>query len=85
MRLRNMTMVTMTMNMVAPNNKAVALRGLMPLHMSLFDNIVDLVRCERTMNRWIPLTMMEFLLLDVDRVLRDGRLPLSGPFLIERS
>ncbi|KAG5021304.1 hypothetical protein JHK82_017205 [Glycine max] len=24
------------------------------------------------MNRWIPLTVMEFLLLDVDRVLRGG-------------
>ncbi|KAG4999610.1 hypothetical protein JHK87_020682 [Glycine soja] len=28
--------------------------------------------CGRAVNRWIPLTVMEFLLLDVDRVLRGG-------------
>ncbi|KAL5175018.1 hypothetical protein HKD37_08G021321 [Glycine soja] len=78
MRLRNVTVVTTTMNVAAPNSEAVALRGLVPLHMPLqqrlplFDGVLDLVRCGRAVNRWIPLTVMEFLLLDVDRVLRGG-------------
>ena len=73
-----MTVVTTTMNVAVPNSEAVALRGLVPLHvplqqrLPLFDGVVDLVRCGRAVNRWIPLTVMEFLLLDVDRVLRGG-------------
>ena len=38
----------------------------------LCDDVVDLVQCRHAMNQWIPLTAMEFLLLDVDRVLRGG-------------
>ena len=38
----------------------------------MFDGVVDLVRCGRAVNRWIPVTMMEFLFFDVDRVLRGG-------------
>ncbi|XLS81226.1 hypothetical protein HN51_047057 [Arachis hypogaea] len=33
---------------------------------------VDLVRCGCAVNRWILVTMMEFLLFDVDMVLRGG-------------
>ncbi|XP_016178939.1 uncharacterized protein LOC107621431 [Arachis ipaensis] len=78
MKLRNMTVVTTTMSVGAPYSEAEALRGLMPLHMplqqqlSVFDGVVDLVRCGNSMNRLIPVTMMEFLLFDVDRVLRSG-------------
>ncbi|KAL1323551.1 hypothetical protein AAHE18_13G024200 [Arachis hypogaea] len=36
----------------------------------VFDGVVDLVRCGRAVNRCIPMTMMEFLLFDVDRILR---------------
>ena len=38
----------------------------------MFDGVVDLVRCGRAVNRWIPMTMMEFPLFDMDRVLRGG-------------
>ncbi|KAG7963550.1 hypothetical protein I3843_09G123500 [Carya illinoinensis] len=78
MKLYNVTVVTTTMNLGAPYNEVVALRGLVPLHVPLqqrfpvFDGVVDLVRCGHAVNRWIPLTAMEFLLYDVDRVLRGG-------------
>ncbi|GAV64942.1 Methyltransf_29 domain-containing protein [Cephalotus follicularis] len=78
MKLHNVTIVTTTMNLNAPYNEAVALRGLVPLHVPLqqrlpvFDGVVDLVRCGHAVNRWIPVMMMEFLLFDVDRVLRGG-------------
>uniref|UniRef100_A0A2P2NYW4 Methyltransferase type 11 domain-containing protein n=1 Tax=Rhizophora mucronata TaxID=61149 RepID=A0A2P2NYW4_RHIMU len=78
MKQYNATVLTTTMNFNAPNNEAVAMRGLVPLHVPLqqrlpvFDGVVDLVRSGRAVNRWIPLTMMEFLFYDVDRVLRGG-------------
>ncbi|XP_009614046.1 putative methyltransferase At1g29790 [Nicotiana tabacum] len=78
MKLQNVTVVTTTMNLGAPYSETVALRGLVPLHVPLqqrlpvFDGVVDLVRCGHAVNRWIPLTMMEFLFFDVDRVLRGG-------------
>lgn len=78
MKMFNVTVVTTTMNVVAPYNEAVALRGLVPLHVPLqqrlpvFDGVVDVVRCGHAVNRWIPVTVLEFLLFDVDRVLRGG-------------
>lgn len=78
MKLRNVTVVTTTMNLGAPYSEAVAVRGLVPLHVPLqqrlpmFDGVVDLVRCGRAVNRWIPTTMLEFMFYDVDRVLRAG-------------
>ncbi|XWS18601.1 hypothetical protein CRYUN_Cryun32bG0058700 [Craigia yunnanensis] len=74
----NVTMLTTTMNVNAPYNEAVALRGLVPLHVPLqqrlpvFDGTMDLVRCGRAVNRWIPVSVMEFMFYDVDRVLRGG-------------
>ncbi|XP_039001721.1 uncharacterized protein LOC120128000 [Hibiscus syriacus] len=76
----NVTMLTTTMNVNAPYNEAVAARGLLPLHVPLqqrlpvFDGTMDLVRCGRAVNRWIPSTVMEFMFYDVDRVLRGGYL-----------
>nr|QTZ19631.1 S-adenosyl-L-methionine-dependent methyltransferases superfamily isoform 1 [Bixa orellana]QTZ19632.1 S-adenosyl-L-methionine-dependent methyltransferases superfamily isoform 1 [Bixa orellana] len=81
----NVTVVTTTMNINAPYNEAVALRGLVPLHVPLqqrlpaFDGAVDLVRCGRAVNRWIPAAVLEFMLYDVDRVLRGG-----GYFWVDR-
>lgn len=78
MKMQNVTVITTTMNLLAPYNEAAALRGLIPLHMPLqqrlpmFDGVVDLVRCGHAVNRWIPLTVMEFMFFDVDRVLRGG-------------
>ncbi|CAF1928766.1 unnamed protein product [Brassica napus] len=78
MKARNVTVLTTTMNFNAPYSEAVALRGLVPLHVPLqqrlpvFDGVVDLVRCGRAVNRWIPVTVMEFFLFDLDRVLIGG-------------
>ncbi|KAF4385998.1 hypothetical protein G4B88_031133 [Cannabis sativa] len=78
MKLHNITVLTTTLNVVAPYTEAVALRGLVPLHVPLqqrfpiFDGVVDIVRCGRAINRWIPSATLEFLLFDVDRVLRSG-------------
>ncbi|KAJ6886213.1 hypothetical protein NC651_026789 [Populus alba x Populus x berolinensis] len=78
MKQYNVTVVTTTMNVNVPNNEVVAMRGLVPLHVPLqhrlpvFDGVVDLVRCGHAVNRWMPLTVMEFLFYDVDRVLRGG-------------
>ncbi|KAK8349660.1 hypothetical protein V6Z12_A06G157700 [Gossypium hirsutum] len=74
----NVTMLTTTLNVNAPYSEAAAARGLMPLHVPLqqrlpvFDGTMDLVRCGRAVNRWIPLPVMEFMFYDVDRVLRGG-------------
>ncbi|CAM8879391.1 hypothetical protein QQ045_006034 [Rhodiola kirilowii] len=78
MKLHNVTVVSTTMNLGAPYNEVVALRGLVPLHVPLqqrlpvFDGVVDFVRLGHAVNRWIPTVAMEFLLFDVDRVLRGG-------------
>nr|XP_043620604.1 probable methyltransferase At1g29790 [Erigeron canadensis] len=78
MKSQNVTIITTTMSIGAPYNEEVALRGLVPLHVPLqqrlpvFDGVLDLVRCGRAFNRWIPIQAMEFLLYDVDRVLRGG-------------
>ncbi|XP_010275732.1 PREDICTED: uncharacterized protein LOC104610690 isoform X2 [Nelumbo nucifera] len=78
MKLHNVTVLSTTMNLGSPYNEATALRGLVPLHIPLqqrfpiFDGVVDLVRCGHAVNRWIPITTMEFLFYDVDRVLRGG-------------
>lgn len=78
MKARNVTVLTTTMNFNAPYSEAVAMRGLVPLHVPLqqrlpvFDGVVDLVRCGRAVNRWIPVTVMEFFFFDLDRILRGG-------------
>ncbi|MQM22950.1 hypothetical protein Taro_056009, partial [Colocasia esculenta] len=72
--------ITTTMDLGAPYNKAAALRDLVPLHVPLqqrlpvHDAALDLVRCGHAVNRWIPAPAMEFLLYDADRVLRAGGL-----------
>uniref|UniRef100_A0A803MV60 S-adenosyl-L-methionine-dependent methyltransferase n=2 Tax=Chenopodium quinoa TaxID=63459 RepID=A0A803MV60_CHEQI len=78
MKERNVTILTTTMNLGAPYSEFNAIRGVVPLHAPLqqrlpvFDGVIDLVRCGHAVNRWIPTTAMEFLLFDVDRVLRGG-------------
>ena len=57
MKLCNMTVVTMTMSINTSYSEAVALRGWWTWW--------------RAMERWIRVMVMEFLLFDVDRVLRD--------------
>ncbi|KAK9093624.1 hypothetical protein Syun_028535 [Stephania yunnanensis] len=74
----NVTVLSTTMNLGFPFNEAAAMRGVVPLHIPLqqrlpiLDGVVDLVRCGHAVNRWIPVVELEFLLYDVDRVLRGG-------------
>ncbi|PIA30089.1 hypothetical protein AQUCO_05700063v1 [Aquilegia coerulea] len=78
MKLYNVTVLSTSMNLGAPYNEVIALRGLVPLHVPLqqrfpiFDGVVDLVRFSHAINRWIPINAMEFMFYDVDRVLRSG-------------
>lgn len=78
LRPHNVTVVSTTMNVGARYSEAVAARGLVPLHVPLqqrlpvADGVLDLVRCGRAVNRWVPAPALEFLLYDADRVLRRG-------------
>ena len=66
-------------------------RGLIPLHQPLQqrfpvqDLSLDLVRCGRAVNRWIPIPALEFLMYDVDRVLRGGGFLWIDHFLCQKS
>lgn len=81
-RLRefNVTIVTSTLNLGGPFNEMVALRGLVPLYLTVsqrlpfFDNTLDLVHTMHVLSYWIPPVSLEFLLYDLDRVLRPGGL-----------
>ncbi|KAK1320714.1 hypothetical protein QJS10_CPA03g00686 [Acorus calamus] len=77
-RFGNVTVVSTTMNLGAPYSEAVAVRGLVPLHVPLqqrfpvADGTMDIVRCGHAVNRWIPIPALEFLMYDADRLLRGG-------------
>nr|KYP67644.1 hypothetical protein KK1_023988 [Cajanus cajan] len=77
---RNVTVVTITLNVDAPFSEFIAARGLFPLFLSLdhrlpfFDNVFDLVRCGSGLDGGGSPEKLEFLMFDVDRVLRAGGL-----------
>ncbi|XP_074269709.1 putative methyltransferase At1g29790 [Silene latifolia] len=78
MQEKNVTVLTTTMNLGVPYSEVNAIRGVVAMHAPLqqplpvYDGVVDLVRCGHAVNRWIPKIMLEFLLYDIDRVLRGG-------------
>jgi len=80
MREKNVTIVTTALNLGAPFNEMIALRGLIPLYISLnqrlpfFDNTMDMIHTTGLMDGWIDLLLMDFVLYDWDRVLRPGGL-----------
>ncbi|KAH7307445.1 hypothetical protein KP509_22G059000 [Ceratopteris richardii] len=80
MRDHNVTIVTCTLNVGAPFNELIALRGLVPLYMSLsqrlpfFDNTMDLIHSNLLLDGWIDLQFLDFIVFDWDRVLRPGGL-----------
>lgn len=80
MRDLNVTIITSTLNLGGPFSEMVALRGLLPLYLSVaqrlpfFDNTLDLVHSMHVLSYWMPAVSLEFLLFDVDRVLRPGGL-----------
>lgn len=77
---RNVTVVTATLNRDAPCSDFIAARGLFPLFLSLdhsfpfHDNVFDLVHAASALDVAGRAEKLEFLMFDVDRVLRAGGL-----------
>ncbi|KAK7292738.1 hypothetical protein RJT34_15590 [Clitoria ternatea] len=80
MREFNVTIVSATINFGAPFSEMIALRGLVPLYLTVnqrlpfFDNTLDLIHTTRFLDGWIDLVLLDFVLYDWDRVLRPGGL-----------
>ncbi|XP_018718011.2 uncharacterized protein LOC104419437 [Eucalyptus grandis] len=80
MRERNVTVATATLNLGAPFNEVIALRGLLPLYISVgsrlpfFDNTLDIVHSSLFLDGWVGTELLQFVLFDWDRVLRPGGL-----------
>lgn len=80
MREFNVTVVSATINLGAPFNEMIALRGLVPLYLTVnqrlpfFDNTLDLIHTTRFLDGWIDFVLLDFVLYDWDRVLRPGGL-----------
>ncbi|XP_050237919.1 probable methyltransferase At1g29790 [Mercurialis annua] len=77
---RNVTVITNTLNVDAPFSEFVAARGLFPLYLSLdhrfpfYDNVFDLVRTSSGLDVEGKSEKLEFLMFDIDRILRAGGL-----------
>ncbi|GMY21664.1 putative methyltransferase pmt21 [Fagus crenata] len=90
MREHNVTIVSTALNLGAPFNEMIALRGLIPLYVTLnqrlpfFDNTLDLIHTTGFMDGWIDLLLMDFILFDWDRVLRPGGLIWIDRFFCNR-
>lgn len=76
MREKNVTVATATLNLGAPFNEVIALRGLLPLYVSVgsrlpfFDNTLDIVHSSLFLDGWVGTELLQFVLFDWDRVLR---------------
>ncbi|CAK7340674.1 unnamed protein product [Dovyalis caffra] len=90
MREQNVTIVSTALNLGAPFNEMIALRGLIPLYVTLnqrlpfFDNTMDLIHTTGFMDGWIDLMLMDFILFDWDRILRPGGLLWIDRFFCNR-
>ncbi|CAI9757978.1 unnamed protein product [Fraxinus pennsylvanica] len=77
---RNVTVVTGTLNIDAPFNEFIAARGIFPLYLSLdhrfpfYDNVFDLVHAGNGLDVGARPEKLEFLMFDIDRILRAGGL-----------
>ncbi|CAN1323127.1 Probable methyltransferase At1g29790 [Linum perenne] len=77
---RNVTVITNTLNIDAPFSEFVAARGLFPLYLSLdhrfpfYDNVFDLIHTSSELDVGSKPEKLEFLMFDIDRVLRAGGL-----------
>jgi SAM-dependent methyltransferase len=91
MREHNVTIVTSTLNLGGPFNNFIAQRGVMPIFMSIsqrlpfWDNTLDLVHSMHVLSNWIPDESLEFILFDIDRVLRPGGILWLDHFFCVRS
>ncbi|KAL4184633.1 hypothetical protein AMTRI_Chr10g226520 [Amborella trichopoda] len=78
MREKGVTVASATLNLGAPFSEVIALRGLLPLYLSIgsrlpfFDNTLDIVHSTLFLDGWIDLEFLEYILFDWDRVLRPG-------------
>lgn len=78
MREQNVTIVSTALNLRAPFTETIALRGLIPLYVTLnqrlpfFDNTMDLIHTTGVMDGGLDLQLMDFILFDWDRILRPG-------------
>ncbi|KAJ7973356.1 S-adenosyl-L-methionine-dependent methyltransferase [Quillaja saponaria] len=90
MREQNVTIISTALNLGAPFNEMIALRGLIPLYVTLnqrlpfFDNTMDLIHSTGFMDGWIDLQLMDFILYDWDRILRPGGLLWIDRFFCNR-
>ncbi|XP_031403334.1 uncharacterized protein LOC116212784 [Punica granatum] len=77
---RNVTMITNTLNIDAPFSEFIAARGLFPLFLSLdhrfpfYDNVFDIVHASSLLDVGPKVEKLEFLMFDIDRILRAGGL-----------
>lgn len=79
---RNVTVITSSLNVDAPFNEFIAARGLFPVYLSLdhrfpfYDNVFDLIRASSNIGDDVgeKHEKFEFLMFDVDRILRGGGL-----------
>ncbi|KAK9292272.1 hypothetical protein L1049_020236 [Liquidambar formosana] len=90
MREKNVTIISTALNLGAPFNEMIALRGLVPLYVTLnqrlpfFDNTMDLIHTAGFMDGWIDLLLMDFIMFDWDRILRPGGLLWIDRFFCKR-
>ncbi|KAB2044855.1 hypothetical protein ES319_D01G119300v1 [Gossypium barbadense] len=77
---RNVIVITNTLNVDAPHSEFIAARGLFPLFLSLdhrfpfYDNVFDLVHATSGLDVEGKPEKLEFLMFDLDRILRAGGL-----------
>uniref|UniRef100_A0A2P2MYH9 Uncharacterized protein LOC103321276 n=1 Tax=Rhizophora mucronata TaxID=61149 RepID=A0A2P2MYH9_RHIMU len=77
---RNVTVITNTLNIDAPFSEFIAARGLFPLYLSLdhrfpfYDNVFDLIHASSGLDAGAKAEKLEFLMFDIDRILRAGGL-----------
>ncbi|XP_002974326.2 uncharacterized protein LOC9657732 [Selaginella moellendorffii] len=80
MKEHNVTIISATLNLGAPFNEMIALRGLVPLYLSVnqrlpfFDNTLDILHTTLFLDGWIDHILLDYILFDWDRVLRPGGL-----------
>ncbi|XP_050379965.1 probable methyltransferase At1g29790 [Argentina anserina] len=76
MREKNVTIASSTLNLGAPFNEVIALRGLLPLYTSIgsrlpfFDNTLDIIHSTLFLDGWIGIELHQFVQFDWDHVLR---------------
>jgi len=90
MKEHDVTIVSTTLNLGAPFSETIALRGLIPLYISInqrlpfFDNTLDIVHTTLFLDAWVDHQLLDFILFDFDRVLRPGGLLWLDRFFCER-